>query len=246
MIDSWLKRNERRLGLALERMFWRKWLSWRRGIDEKVFRAALDPHLPISDYHCQFIDDIPGPVVRILEVGAGPLTLLGKRHATKRLEIIPTDLLADDYARMLAVREVVPPVRTVFANAQELVSQFGENTFDYVTANNCIDHCADPVRALTQMLAVVKSGGWVSLRHRENEGVRHRHRGLHQWSFGLEAGNPVLFNRSKRVDLTAIAANWGDMRVIPEPLHVAFAIRKTAALAPAQAASESAVFTGRK
>lgn len=244
MIDGWLKRSERRLGLVLERMFWRKWLAWRSGVDEAVFRAALDPYQPISEYHCQFIDDIPGPVVRILEVGAGPLTLLGKRHATKRLDIVPTDLLADDYASMLAAREVVPPIATIRADAQELVSQFGEAVFDYVTANNCIDHCADPICALTQMLCVVKPGGWVSLRHREHEGVRHGHRGLHQWSFGLEDGRPVLFNRSKRLDLTAITSEWGDMRVIPEPLHVAFAIRRTATRAPAS--GQGSLESGRK
>ena len=232
MIDAWLKRNERRLGLVLERVFWRRWLARRGGMDEAVFRAALDPYQPISEYHCQFIDDIPGPVVRILEVGSGPLTLLGKRHATKRLDIVPTDLLADDYARMLAARGVVPPIRTILADAQGLVNQFGEAAFDYVTANNCIDHCADPVRALTQMLGVVKPGGWVSLRHREHEGARHAHRGLHKWSFGLEAGKPILFNRSVRIDLTTITADWGIMRLIPEPLHVAFAVRRTTRHAP--------------
>ena len=74
----------------------------------------LDGHL------APYVDRVDGDHVRILDVGSGPLTKLGKTHPSKRLEITATDLLANDYDHLLAELGVLPPVRTVHADAERI------------------------------------------------------------------------------------------------------------------------------
>lgn len=134
----------------------------------------------------------------VLDVGSGPLTKLGKTHPSKRLDITATDLLANDYDRLLAGFDLVPPVRTVYADAERLVDQFGRDAFDIVHAQNCIDHTADPHQAIEQMIAVTRPGGYVVLYHAENEGQREGYNQLHQWNFTCENIAFVIRDRMGR------------------------------------------------
>jgi SAM-dependent methyltransferase len=222
----------RRLGLWLERTFWRRCLATAGRGHEAWYELALAPGKELSSFHRRFIDDLPEPRVRVLEVGSGPMTVLGARHPSKEITIVATDVLAEPYARMLARKGIVAPIPTIWADAEHLVDRFGVKSFDYVTANNCIDHCEDPVRAIQQMLAVVKPGHAISLRHRENEGEQQRYVGLHKWNFGLQDGAPVLFDRRHRFDLRELTRPWGTLTTFPEPGHVVFAVRRQAEREP--------------
>ena len=55
------------------------------------------------------------------------LTGLGKKHPSKQLLITATELLAHEYDRLLAEFEIEPLVRTVYADAERLVDQFGHD-----------------------------------------------------------------------------------------------------------------------
>ena len=189
---------ERSVALKGEVDFWRRWLSTKGMYWPDDFRARFDPDRPIGGHLAAYVDRIDAEVVRILDVGSGPLTKLGKTHPSKRLEITATDLLAPDYDRLLAELGIVPPVRTIYADAERLAEQFGEGAFDIVHGQNCVDHTADPLRAIDQMVAVTKPGGWVVLFHAENEGQRERYNQLHQWDFTCEAGSFVIRDRAGR------------------------------------------------
>jgi SAM-dependent methyltransferase len=130
--------------------------------------------------------------------GSGPLTKLGKKHSSKQLMITATDLLAYEYDRLLAELEIKPLVRTIYADAERLMEQFGQNAYDIVHGQNCIDHMADPLHAIEQMLAVSKPKGFVVLYHPENEGQREQYRQLHQWDFTCENGFFVIRDRYGR------------------------------------------------
>jgi SAM-dependent methyltransferase len=52
---------------------------------------------------------------------------------------------------------------TVLADALDLEGRFGCNQFDLVVSSECIEHTPDPAAALTQMLRVVRPGGYVSV-----------------------------------------------------------------------------------
>jgi SAM-dependent methyltransferase len=194
--------NSRAAGLAYEQGFWDRYL--RTGGDRwrEDFRSRLDPNTPLADYHRRFVDEIPGDEVRILDVGAGPLTLLGKTHPTKRLSITAVDVLAPEYDRLLARHGITPPVRTIYAAAEDLPSCFAPDSFDLVNAQNCVDHMENPLAAIEGMLTVVRPGGWVVMDHAENEAEREGYRGLHQWNFTVSDGEFLIRGRPGVTNVT--------------------------------------------
>lgn len=190
---SLFSRLRRSAGLCLESCYWRRWIAARGGNLPQLYLSQLDKSAPLSLFHRRFIDQLPQSQVRILDVGAGPMTGLGKTHPSKVIEIVATDVLAEEYARTLRKYGVEPPVPTIYADAENLAEKFAENSFDYVTANNSIDHCRNPLKAILEMIRVVKTGCYVSVRHRENEAERTNYLGLHEWNFSLRGQTPVLW-----------------------------------------------------
>lgn len=216
----------RRLGVCLESFYWRRWIAAKGGKLPQLYRSQLDKSVPLSPFHRQFVDRLPQFKIKILDVGAGPLTGLGKTHPSKEIEIVATDVLAEEYARTLRKYGVEPPVPTIYADAENLTAKFAEDSFDYVTANNSIDHCRNPRKALVEMLRVVKTGCYVSVRHRENEAKRTNYLGLHEWNFKLSGQTPVLWRSREEIDIPKALAPFGQVTVIPEEQHVVFAIKK--------------------
>ena len=52
---------------------------------------------------------------------------------------------------------------TVVADALRLTEQFGPDRFDLVVSSECIEHTPDPQRALTEMVAVLRPGGYLAV-----------------------------------------------------------------------------------
>ena len=237
---------ERSVALKGEVGFWRNWLSTKGMYWPEDFRARLDPDHPIGGHLAPFVDRVDAEYVRILDVGSGPLTKLGKTHPSKRLEITATDFLAEDYDRLLGELGIVPPVRSVYADAERLVERFGENAFDIVHGQNCIDHTADPHRAIDQMVAVTRPGGWVVLYHAENEGQREKYNQLHQWDFTCEEGAFIIRDRLGRtVNVTDRLAALCDVecsRVGESPSAVPEGMDEAAV--PREARPDAAILTG--
>ena len=53
--------------------------------------------------------------------------------------------------------------RAVVADAMRLEETFGRDQFDLVISSECIEHTPDPDRAINQMMAVLRPGGYLSL-----------------------------------------------------------------------------------
>ena len=188
-------------GIQQEVQFWDEWfrtkgLSWPEG-----YTRRFDPQLELSEYHRSFIDQLPQEDIKILDVGAGPLTLLGKTHPSKRITIVATDVLADQYAQLIQKYAVRPLTPTIFADVERLTEQFAINSFDFVNAQNCIDHTQHPLEAIKQMIAVVKPACYVALRHVENEAENANYVGLHKWNFTVRDGHLMLNSKLARVDV---------------------------------------------
>lgn len=223
---SWRVRAvDRSTALQQEINFWKRWfvtggLSW-----PSDFRERMDPNRPIQHHVATYIDRLQGNHVRILDVGAGPLTKLGKGHRSKQLVITATDLLANEYDRMLDELSIDPPIRTIYADAENLVEQFGVGAYDIVHGQNCIDHTANPLRAIEQMLAVTKPLGFVVLCHAENEGQREHYRQLHQWDFTCSDGCFLIRDRSGReTNVTTEMAEMAEIECTRVPDGRDFAI----------------------
>lgn len=181
-------------GVAHEVGFWRTALAdngkiW--GTD--LLKERLDPSTPLQAELCGLLPS-SNDVVKILDVGAGPLTTVGKAWAGHTLEITAVDPLADEYDDILREHRISPPVRTKKAFAEKLTEVFPKNTFDLAYSSNALDHALDPILAFRQMLEVTKPGGVVYLWHFANEGENEAYSGLHQWNFNCVGDDMIIDN----------------------------------------------------
>lgn len=149
--------------------------------------------------------------VRILDVGAGPLTYLGKVHKDISISIDAVDPLADEYDRLLKKYNIVPPVRTKYGSAENLSELFCENHYDLVFARNCIDHSYNAEKAILEMLKVVKHDCFVLLAHIPNEAENENYKGLHQWNFDVKNGDFVI---SSKKSCTNFTKKYADICVV--------------------------------
>lgn len=216
----------RSFGLWVEGLYWSYWLTTAKSKVPEIWQKRLDPNEPLADSHCRFIEHLSSCNIRILDVGAGPFTDIGKKHPSKTLEIVATDVLAEKYAKLLKRKRIIPPVKTIYADAEHLTKHFPAMSFDYVSATNSIDHCADPVRAIKEMLAVVRPGCYVNLVHCSNEAEHASYAGLHQWNFTEENGHFIIWNKHVRIDLTNELAPQCQVDVCVEERYVHVHLRK--------------------
>ncbi len=204
-------------GIRHEVDFWRDFLLtagtyWDDPEIADDFRRRVDPEAVLDDsLIVEHLAAIPSRDVSILDVGAGPLTVLGKRYPGRRLSIVAVDPLADDYDRLLAEAGIVPTVRTERCAGEELLERFRPDTFDVVYARNALDHSADPVRIVHNMLALARPRGVVLLKHFRNEGEWAEYEGLHQWNFDVRNGRPVLWSPTAEHDLREEVGDAADV-----------------------------------
>jgi SAM-dependent methyltransferase len=151
--------------------------------DRVLSTTRLNPGKPLQGYLTKLIDAPPQSRVEILDVGAGPLTVLGFRWREREVHITALDANAAEYDRLLQKYGIDPPCRTKLGYAEDLASVVPMSFFDLVHARNCIDHSKDPVNAIKEMVRATKPGGFVFLNHILNEGRRNRYSGPHQWNF---------------------------------------------------------------
>lgn len=202
--------KSREARLKDELRFWDKWLKTKGLQWPEQFRDRLNPDLPLAPAHRRFIDHLPQDEVRLLDVGAGPLTTLGKSHPQKRLVIDAIDVLAESYDQLLERYRIQPPVRTKFAEAEHLTRWFPEESFDFVNARNCLDHCLDPLEAVRQILLVTKRGCYALLEHIENEGEKQHYLGLHLWNFNLIGKDLIVRGKKGSTNISRELAYLGD------------------------------------
>lgn len=139
--------------------------------------------------------------VRVLDVGAGPLTVLGARIDGRMAEIVAVDPLAEPYAELLERLEIEPPIPTVRGEGEDLARRFGDSSFHGVYCGNALDHCHAPMRVVRQMVSVVKPGGTVVLFCYHNVGEIEEYQGLHQWNVTVRGGRVVIWSRSEEIDV---------------------------------------------
>jgi SAM-dependent methyltransferase len=167
------------------------------------FADRLDPEREVSgDALRRAVEGIDGDDVRVLDIGSGPLTTVGKVYPGKRIEVVATDALADEYVRIMSEAGLAPPVLPVACAGEDVVDMFGSDSFDVAFMANALDHTADPVLVLDNMLAVVGPEGRVALSHMRNEGVRNNYFGIHFWNIECRDDRLVIWNRETNHDVT--------------------------------------------
>jgi len=186
-----------RAGVRSELEFWDdyirvKGLGWSDNYPDR-----LDPNLPLQPRLEALLP--PEKEVHILDVGAGPLTWLGKISRGRALKITAIDPLADEYDKILHKYGVQPIARTRSLAGEDLTRRFTVNTFDLCCARNSIDHAYNPERVILRMIDVVKKGRYVLLEHNVNEAEKAKYTGLHQWNFDLSGDKDFLIRSKSHV-----------------------------------------------
>jgi SAM-dependent methyltransferase len=211
-----------------EASFWDDWLATQAFGDIAQYERRVDPDAPLEEsLIVDRLRDLAGETISILDVGAGPLTTVGKTYPGKKLEIVAVDPLAAEYDEALSKAGVTSPVRTTFCHGERLLESFEPGSFDIAYAANALDHSYDPVGVIRNMLAIVKPGGFVLLTHKPNEAERKGYMGLHQWNFANRGGRFFIWNRENENDMTALLGEDADVDCAEVDGYVQCVIRKS-------------------
>ena len=195
-------------GLKDEIAFWERWIKG-KGLEwseDFSFRCSSETELQtyIGDL---LTDKNMDSDVRIMDVGAGPLTRIGKRWNGRNIAIYPVDIAAEFFDRLLRRYDITPPVKTMVGEVEHLSQHFDSNYFDLVYAENLL-HCSyKPLTALRQMIQVVKPGGTVVLVQSLNEGRKRNYKGLYQWDIFLNKGDVMIGNADSAANLSCLFSN---------------------------------------
>jgi SAM-dependent methyltransferase len=217
---SQLVKKAAKKGSKHELSFWSEYLHTRgsyQGVHwTEDYNFRLDPLQPLQEHVIRYLDAPPSATVSILDVGSGPLTKLGKRWEGRNVEITAVDVLGDEYNRLLHELGLTPPVRTQQGEVERLTEYFPKNSFDLVYMENALDHSRDPLLGIRQMLEVVKLGGYILLRHYENEAETANYKGFHRWNFCENNGHFVIWNRKSRLSVNDILGNAAEVTAIAQ------------------------------
>jgi SAM-dependent methyltransferase len=175
----------------------------------------------------ELVSSVEANPVRLLDVGSGPLSAFAGEVPGRVLEVEAVDPLADWYGRLYERHDVRPLVRPRPGRIEDLTAVVPSGRFHVVAARNALDHCADPVRGVRQMLAVVRPDGCLYLEHAVREGATRRYRGLHHWDLfaedgrlriGHREGDRDLIESAGGAELVAISTDeWGWVRAVVRP-----------------------------
>jgi SAM-dependent methyltransferase len=188
-----------RAGISSEMQFWDDFIRCQTHSRNPAlwYRNRLDPDFPLDPRPEALLP--PEKEVHILDVGAGPLTSLGKKSPGRVLKITALDALADEYDKILHRYGVQPLIRTQLFEAEKLTERYSANTFDLCFAQNSLDHAYNPEQSILQMIDVVKKGRYVLLEHFANEAESVGYTGLHQWNFDLSPDGDFLIRSKSNV-----------------------------------------------
>lgn len=184
------KRWER--GIKSEISFWKGWLHANKDNSGKINKEKL------VDYLANLIGD--KKEVKIANIGAGAASLIGRKYGDVNIEVIPSDILAEEYMEIrkeLNISDLIPLEKQDMSNLS-----YDANTFDIVYCANAMDHCEDPFSAILEMIRVCKYGGWVYFRHGQRVGKKSRYGGLHQWNFQVVDGEVIIWNLENEIKLS--------------------------------------------
>jgi len=193
--------------LSAELEYWERYVDSKGFNNEKSWNLRFNPNTVLYKEFAELISPPANSLVRILDVGAGPATTLGKTLENVSLQISAIDPLAVSYNQILDRHNIIPPVRTTYGTAEELDETFACDYFDFIHVKNAIDHSYDPMLAIEKIVTVLKPDKFAYLRHFVREGKKNAYKGLHQWDFWGQDDEFFLGNSSEKVSITRKLAN---------------------------------------
>ena len=220
--------------------FWDRWITTQGDNWPKDFQRRTDPKAPLTPMAADLVgalDLTPGTPLRILDIGAGPLSYVGYDHPDHQIDLTVVDPLAESYNALLdqaGIKDVPRPQPGYFETA---LQDFGENSFDLVWCFNSLDHSIDPLLGLYNLLSVCRVGGGLILSFCPNEAEKGKYKGLHQWNLDMQGDQGVVLTQmGKKVVLQGLIRQQKVVRrIVANPTgvskdRVTFFIKKIAAV----------------
>lgn len=206
--------------------YWRRWLEGNTEYaEDRAYR--LSSHRPFPWWAKPLIRGNPDHV-RILDVGAGPLTALGDVWDGKQVSIMPIDPWAEAYSQLMDEYSVTPPIRTILGSGLELAEMFGESSFDFVYASDSLDKTEDPVICYQQIMAVLKPGASAVTYHEANKGERHHYESVYMWNFSIKENRLLAWNHQGQWDVLEYLTGVGHSRVETDRHYIKLTLTKNA------------------
>lgn len=182
-------------GIQHEVAYWDNWLKTGGGRWPEDYQRRIDPELELQPHFRKLLEGADQPP-KILDVGAGPMTVLGKKLGGQNLDITATDALADQYRQILDANGVTPLVQTQSVRAEE-ISSCWKSAFDLVVARNSLDHCESPAKAFAELVSATKPGGYVWVQVHRNEAIAEHYQGFHQWNMDAFQDNVIVWRKDE-------------------------------------------------
>jgi SAM-dependent methyltransferase len=219
---TWRRRADpvrgRRRALAEEVDYWEHWLSTRGGAWAADYSYRFNPNAEVADPLLRdALEAMNQAEVSILDVGAGPVSTVGYRFEGAPISLVAVDPLASRYNRLIDRSGAIPPVRTEELKGEQLLRRFEPGHFDIAYSRNALDHAVDPLLIIEQMLAVVRPGGRVVLRHARNEAVKESYVQLHQWNFEERRGQLIVWSPHHETNVSQVLADRAEVVCLREP-----------------------------
>jgi SAM-dependent methyltransferase len=187
------------------------WMETRGADWPEDFRQRFDPEAELQPEIRELVHVPSDGVVRILDVGSGPVTWIGKRWPPHRVELTAIDALADEWQRLLETHGMLAPVPAIRCEGERLSDVLPANHFDLAMARYSLDESHDPLTVLRQMIAAVRHGGAVLISSRVRAADSEHHWGLQHWNLAVEEGRFTLEGNGRTIDLGAEVAGQADL-----------------------------------
>jgi SAM-dependent methyltransferase len=180
--------------------FWSYWAESNGSPNPAHHAERINPNTPIQSRVVAHGLTLKKQHLDVLDVGSGPLTKVGhKSPENMSINVSTCDPLAPAYIEAFKRHGIKIPNPPNFALGEYLSSFYNYNSVDVITCNNALDHSFDPIRALNEMLRVVRVGGIIICSHKRNEGNNANYHGLHQFNIDTNNGNPIIWNQNLKV-----------------------------------------------
>lgn len=134
--------------------------------------------------------------IRCLNIGSGPRSIVGQKTVSPSLEVVNVDPLAPAYNALMSFLDA-PGGGDIVFGAVEVIDEIDLGKFQFISAQNCLDHAYDVPEGLERLINVLDDRGVIKLEHYLNEAVAQNYLGFHKWNIEIVDGKIHMWSKTE-------------------------------------------------